>query len=362
MTKDVQHAWQPTASIDVLKQRAVILQNIRAFFANGMVMEVETPCLSAFTITDPYLEAMHTSHTLPGASTSSRLYLQTSPEYAMKRLLAAGSGDIFQLTKAFRDDEVGRLHNPEFTILEWYRVGYSMMQLIEEVMSLLIHVLEVDACEQASYCSLFERFLNINPLTASLGQIRELCVASGLADYIASLEERLQFNHALVDNESKEGLSTLPVQASMCAHDATSILLKDSMLQVLFSQKIEPNIGQQLPIVVYDFPASQASLAKLSMDGTTANRFEVYFKGIELANGFDELTDVQTQVQRFEQDNQKRSTLGLSAKPLDTHLIAALNAGLPNCAGVALGVDRLIMLALHKSSIDQVISFSHSNC
>jgi lysyl-tRNA synthetase class 2 len=332
--------WRPSASIETLRKRAALLQNIRKFFAQRNVLEVDTPSLSANTITDPYLEAMHTLHTHPGASNSSRLYLQTSPEYAMKRLLAAGSGDIFQLCKAFRDDEVGRIHNPEFTMLEWYKVGYTMQQLIDEVAALLVVTLPIEQVKQSSYCALFEKYLEIDPLDVTLSALIALSSTLGLADYVSSLHANLQLSEGVHENA----------------------LLRDSILQVLFSTHIEPYIGKKCPIVVCYFPASQASLATLSEDGRTANRFEVYYKGIELANGFDELTDAQSQLVRFERDNQKRAALGLATKAIDKHFMAALNHGLPQTAGVALGVDRLLMLALQKDAIEKVISFSHHNC
>ena len=333
-------SWQPSASIETLRKRAALLHQIRVFFAQRKVLEVETPALSSHTITDPYLEAMHTLHTQGGAFTSSKLYLQTSPEYAMKRLLAAGSGDIFQLCKAFRDDEVGRIHNPEFTMLEWYRIGFSLQHLIDEVGSLLMATLKVEAVNQSSYSVLFERHLAFNPLKVDLPSLFEICAKLGLQDYVGSLRANL------ADDENTHA----------------SVLLKDSILQVLFSTHIESLIGIDYPTVVVDFPASQASLATLHENGRTANRFEVYYKGIELANGFDELTDAQSQHLRFAQDNQKRSVLGLSIKPIDMHFMAALFSGLPQCAGVALGVDRLLMLALQKNTIEEVMSFSQRNC
>jgi lysyl-tRNA synthetase class 2 len=332
--------WRPSASINVLQERAAIIDQIRAFFKARNVLEVETPSLSAHTITDPYLEAMQTLHTLPGANQSRTLYLQTSPEYAMKRLLAAGSGDIFQISKAFRDDEVGRLHNPEFTMLEWYRTGFSMQHLIDEVKALLMSILALGKIEQSSYCDIFKTHLGIDPLCATLGELKALCSEHSLNDYVDSLQAHL---HQQQDAQ-------------------TVSLLKDSILQVLFSTCIEPSIGQDYPIVITNFPASQASLATLNEDNKTANRFEVYFQGIELANGFDELTDVNSQRQRFETDNQKRKMLGLVQKPIDTHFIEALENTFPQCAGVALGIDRLIMLALNKNSIEEVMSFNHRNC
>jgi lysyl-tRNA synthetase class 2 len=332
--------WQPTASINALRERAAIIRTIRAFFHARNVLEVETPSLSSHTVTDPYIEAMSTQHTEPGASDSAPLYLQTSPEYAMKRLLAAGSGDIFQIGKAFRDDEVGRLHNPEFTMLEWYRVGFSMQTLIDEVAALLVEVLPIAEVEQFTYCELFERILAFNPLTIHITELLSYCNSCGLGDYAESLQANIQV-----------------IQAS-----DNQLLLKDGLLQVIFSQQIESQIGELKPAIVTHFPASQASLATLTASGQTANRFEVYFKGIELANGFNELTDASEQRNRFEQDNQKRKALGLSVKPIDSYFLQALSAGLPKCSGVALGIDRLVMLACNKTSVGEVISFSHLNC
>ena len=332
--------WQPTASIDALRKRAAIIHNIRAFFHARNVLEVETPSLSSHTVTDPYIEAMSTQHTQPGASSSTPLYLQTSPEYAMKRLLAANSGDIFQICKAFRDDEVGRLHNPEFTMLEWYRVGFNMQALIDEVSALLVKVLPITEVEQFTYCALFERILGFNPLTIPMTELLAYCNSCGLGDYAESLQCNIHVKHANNDQ----------------------LLLKDGLLQVIFSQQIESQIGELKPAIVTNFPASQASLATLTASGQTANRFEVYFKGIELANGFNELTDASEQGNRFAQDNVKRKALGLPIKTIDRYFLQALSCGLPMCSGVALGVDRLVMLASNKTSISEVISFNHPNC
>jgi lysyl-tRNA synthetase class 2 len=338
-------AWLPSASISTLQQRAQIMASIRQFFYERSVLEVETPSLSHATITDPHLSALSTKHTEPGASTSNTLYLQTSPEYAMKRLLAARSGDIFQLCKSFRDDEVGAHHNPEFTMLEWYRLGFSMQDLINEVGELLIQILPISKVEQFTYSELFEQYCNFSPLTASVDTILSCCKQVGLASYIASIEQQLTLQ-----------------QSSQALQGEQAILLKDSALQVLFNQEIEPHIGQEIPAVVSHFPASQAALATLADDGLSAHRFEVYFKGLELANGFNELQDAAIQKQRFLADNEKRKTLGLPVKEIDAHFMSALEAGLPACSGVALGVDRLIMLALNKQNIKEVLSFNYDNC
>ena len=343
--------WRPSASIDALRARANLLGQIRSFFANKQVLEVDTPSLSRHSVTDPYLNALSTLHTQPGSSKRVPLFLQTSPEFAMKRLLASGSGDIFQICKAFRDDEVGRQHNPEFTILEWYRTGFSMQDLIDETAELLIRVLNAytQTCttvEQYTYAELFERYCNFNPLYVSPKELLKQLEVFGLQDYSASVL-------SVIDSE---------VDHSQISEGKRQQIHSDAMLQVLFNQYIETQIGQHRPAIVTHFPASQASLATLADDGLTANRFEVYFKGVELANGFNELKDPELQLARFEIDNQKRLALGLPIVPIDTNFIDALRAGLPKCSGIALGVDRLFMLALNKQEIREVLSFDYTNC
>jgi lysyl-tRNA synthetase class 2 len=332
--------WRPSCSADTLRQRADIIARIRRFFAERNVLEVETPCLSQYSVTDPHLHALNTLHTPPGSAHASRFFLQTSPEYAMKRLLAAGLGDIFQITKAFRDDEVGRHHNPEFTLLEWYRLGYSMQALIDESADMLMMVLGLEAVEQYTYQALFQEYCGFDPLTVSLTELVLFAEQHGLNDYVKSLTKNTQ--NALSQEQND--------------------IVKDNLLQVLFNQEIESQIGQQCPTVVTHFPATQAALATLNDDGLTANRFEIYFKGIELANGFNELTDPKLQVTRFEDDNRVRRSLGLQAIEIDAHFISALQHGLPPCSGIALGIDRLIMLALGKKHISEVVSFSHDRC
>jgi lysyl-tRNA synthetase class 2 len=332
--------WQPSATVERLRQRAAIIKQIRDFFASRNVLEVETPALSQGTITDVYLDALSTAHALPSSSGLTPLYLQTSPEFGMKRMLASGFPDIYQICKCFREDEIGRLHNPEFTMLEWYRLGFSMQSLIDEVSDLLKIVLNVNAqkahIEQYTYQALFQQYLHINPLTTSLHEITQVCAEYGLGDYArALLQEHKQQKPAVQDQN----------------------MIKDALLQVLFSQQIEAFIGQKAPVCVTHFPASQASLAKLSDDGQTALRFEFYYRGIELANGFEELTDASVQQQRFEHDNQLRSALGKAERPIDQRFLAALKHGLPECSGLALGLDRLIMLALGCDDIGEVLSF-----
>ncbi|MGL6260586.1 elongation factor P--(R)-beta-lysine ligase [Vibrio sp. WXL210] len=316
-------AWQPSASITQLKQRARIITQIRDFFAQREVMEVDTPAMSHATVTDIHLHTFNTEFIGPDYANGQTLYLMTSPEFHMKRLLAAGSGCIYQINKAFRNEENGRHHNPEFTMLEWYRVGFDHHALMNEMDELLQQVLRSAPAERMTYQQAFLSVLGVCPLEASMDELKQVAVTLGLGDIALPEQDR------------------------------------DTLLQLLFSVGVEAKIGQNAPAFVYDFPASQAALAKINpADPRVADRFEVYFKGIELANGFHELDNPQEQLVRFEQDNQKRLEMGLKPQPIDHHLIAALEAGLPNCAGVALGIDRLIMLALGCSHIDEVTAFA----
>ncbi len=314
--------WMPTASIEQLKQRANLLAQIRQFFAEREVLEVDTPAMSHATVTDIHLHTFQTQFIGPDYADGSHLYLMTSPEFHMKRLLAAGSGSIYQINKAFRNEENGRYHNPEFTMLEWYRVGFDHHDLMDEMDDLLQQVLRVGSAERMTYQNAFLSVLGVCPLEGTMSELKQSAAKLGLSDIAEPEEDR------------------------------------DTLLQLLFSVGVEPHIGQQVPAFVYDFPASQAALAKINLqDARVADRFEVYFKGIELANGFHELDNPKEQLSRFEQDNVKRQQMGLSEQPIDYHLIQALESGLPECAGVALGIDRLIMLALGEDHIDKVTAF-----
>ncbi|BDY06578.1 elongation factor P--(R)-beta-lysine ligase [Ferrimonas sp. YFM] len=314
--------WQPTAPLANLRQRARLMASIRQFFAQRDVMEVDTPALSRAATTDLHLHSFDTRFVGPGAADGVPLYLMTSPEFHMKRLLCAGSGAIYQLCKSFRNEEAGRHHNPEFTMLEWYRPGFDHHQLMDEMAQLLQVVLNCAEPERLTYQQAFVQVTGLDPLAADLEALKFCCREHGLGD-IADIEEDV-----------------------------------DTLLQLLFSMVVEPVIGQERPCFVFDFPASQAALARISpSDKRVAERFEVYFKGIELANGFHELSDADEQLRRFELDNSKRTLAGLPERPIDHRLIRALAAGLPDCAGVALGVDRLIMLALGENHIDAVTAF-----
>lgn len=316
-------SWQPSASIANLLKRAAILAEIRRFFADRGVPEVETPAMSQATVTDVHLFPFETRFVGPGAAEGKTLYLMTSPEYHMKRLLAAGSGPIYQICRSFRNEEAGRHHNPEFTMLEWYRPHYDMYRLMDEVDDLLQQILECDSAEMLSYQQAFIRHLDLDPLAADKTQLREVAAKLGEADLAAAEEDR------------------------------------DTLLQLLFMLGVEPKIGEEKPTFIYHFPASQASLAEISTeDRRVAERFEVYFKGIELANGFHELTDSREQRARFEQDNRRRAARQLPQQPIDNYLLAALEAGMPDSSGVALGIDRLVMLALNAESISDVMAFA----
>ncbi|OQW93341.1 MAG: hypothetical protein BWK79_11670 [Beggiatoa sp. IS2] len=314
--------WQPTASLQTLQLRASVYQKIRHFFTSRQILEVETPILSSASATDNMIEPFYTDYHGPD---SKRLFLHTSPELAMKRLLAAGSGSIYQITKAFRDGEAGRWHNPEFSLLEWYRVDFSVQQLIAEMDEFLKTILHCSPLEQFSYSEIFEQSIHFHPLRAPL---------ITLQDYVT------QFN---IENPQT--------------------LDRDTCLQLIMSQQIEPQLGHAQPAVITDFPASQAALARKNPQRPeVAERFEVYLQGVELANGFCELTDPIEQRFRFEQDLVKRQSLERLIPVLDENFLAALQAGLPACSGVALGLDRLFMLITGASHIREVLSFSIENC
>ena len=309
--------WLPTGSIENLKKRSQILAKIRQFFAEHNVWEIETPLLGNSTATDPHIYSLTIARQ---EKDKPPIYLQTSPEFPMKRLLAAGSGSIYQITKAFRGEEKGRLHNTEFTMLEWYRVGFDHHQLMDEMDALLKCLLNTPAAERLTYTAAFKIHTGIDPLMAQTAEF-ENCA-------------------------QQHGLTTAKNS------DANDV---DFWRHLLMSHLIEPQLGKDRPTFIFDFPASQAALARIRNDHPpVAERFEVYFRGIELANGYHELNDAKEQKKRFLADNERRRILNLPQIPLDEYLLAALAHGLPDCAGVALGVDRLIMLALNASTIEEV--------
>jgi lysyl-tRNA synthetase class 2 len=285
-------------------------------------MEVETPLLSAATVTDPHLQSMSCIYTGPNAPQGRKLYLQTSPEFAMKRLLAAGSGPIYQICKAFRDNEEGRHHNPEFTLLEWYRPGFDHHDLMKEVDELLGELIGSPPADRASYREVFEQQVGLDPLSSSL-------------DHLAQRARELGS-----ENRPCTGIG------------------RDGLLHLLMSHHVSPRLGRDRPCFVYDYPGSQAALARLrSDDPPLADRFELYIDGVELANGFHELTDAEELRRRFQADSDQRRAAGLPPVAPDERLLEALSSGLPACAGVALGVDRLIMLVLGEEALSHVIAF-----
>jgi len=316
--------WHPSTTLETLQKRAELLADIRAFFQKKNVLEVETPLLCRSAALDPFLQPIPVVYKGYHSKVNQTLFLQTSPEFPMKRLLAAGGGSIYQICKAFRNDEVGRLHNPEFTMLEWYRLGFDHDALMDEVDELFSLVLNCPKAERLSYKTVFENRLEINPLKATLAELIHCAVSQNIT----------------ID---KSVADTLTI---------------DDWLDLLMTHCIEPHLGFERPVMIYDFPASKAALAKVREGDGVAERFEVYIQGIELANGYHELTDPEIQIARFKQDCKMREELGLASIPIDDYLIAALKAGFPDCAGVALGIDRLLMLKLNCRDIKEVISFT----
>lgn len=309
--------WRPTTTRKALQLRAKLLADIRQFFSERQILEVETPLLSQHTVTDLHIE----SFAVP--TSTQNYYLQTSPEYAMKRLLAADSGSIFQICKAFRKGDSGTQHNPEFTMLEWYRLGFDHHQLMQEVDDFLKHCIQSVPAEKKTYREIFIDLLKIDPNQITLKELQAQAKTFGYES---------QINDTI-----------------------------DDLLMFLFSHSIEPHIGFKAPMIVYDFPAGQAALAKIRNDHPpVAERFEVYLNGMELANGFHELTNASEQRQRFLQDQTKREKQNFHSIEIDQRFITALESGLPNCAGVALGIDRLLMAKAQTKNIQDIINFPWS--
>jgi len=313
-------SWQPTTPIEHIRARARLNQIIRDFFAEREVLEVETPLLCSATATDPYLASWQSQYA------GQDYFLQTSPEFCMKRLLAAGSGPIYQLGKAFRLGESSRRHNPEFTLLEWYRPGWTLPQLMQEVEQLV-------ACAAAAF-------------GRELGGFPTLSFADAFAATVG------------LDPHHCSDAALLQVANQHLNGDFAS-LDRDGLLDLLASHLMEAGLPASGAFVTA-FPASKASLAQttLAADGAAvALRTELYIGGLEIANGYQELTQAREQAARFRQDQRIRQQQGLPAVPMPEQLVAALQAGLPDCAGVALGVDRLLMVLLQCASVDDVISF-----
>lgn len=320
---DFKNTSQPTCDLEALKTRAKMYARIRQFFAERDVLEVETPILSGAAVTDVHLASVAAQRHVNGQLQTH--YLQTSPEFAMKRLLANGSGAIYQICKVFRDDEHGRKHNSEFSMLEWYRPDFSLKDLMFETTDLLNICLQdrFDTVRPMilSYKHAFQDRLEINPLQASLKDLKTCADRVGLNIDLG--EDRLAY------------------------------------MDLLFSHFVEPSLGFDTPIFLTDFPPEMASLAKVQIDEdgeAVAARFEVYIEGLELANAYDELVDAEVLRQRFIEDNQARQQQGIEQMPIDEHLLAAL-PHMPACSGIALGLDRLLMIAMNRLKLEQVIAF-----
>jgi len=305
-TPKIPDAWRPRATLKTLRARARLLADMRRFFEARDVLEVDTPVLSKHATVDRHIESFQT---MSGA------WLQTSPEFAMKRLLCAEVGAIWQICKVFRLEEAGRHHNPEFTLLEWYRPGLDHHQLMDEIEQLLSHcgVHSEQPIERITYQQAFLRCVGFDPLSASCEQMLD-CSSQWSPPPAEGIE-----------------------------------MQRDAWLDHFFGSVVSPKLGQVSPCFVYDFPASQAALSRVR--GDVAERFELIWRGVELANGFHELADADEQAQRFGAEQAWRQLHGQRVPPMDAHLITALQAGLPDCAGVALGVDRLLMLLLDLPSL-----------
>jgi lysyl-tRNA synthetase class 2 len=316
-------SWRPTAALNALQRRAAMLAAAREFFADRGVLEVETPVLSGAAVSDPQIESLATQVAGMGA----RAYLCTSPEYAMKRLLAAGSGDIYQICKVFRDGERGRWHNPEFTLIEWYRLGFDDAALMTEVETLIGCLLaphRLEPAERLSYSAALQRHAGVGAYTASDDDLTEAARRHGI----------------------------------VCEAE----LDRDAKLDLLMGLVVGPRLGFERPCFICDYPASQAALARLKPGlPAVAARFELYLHGVELANGFHELANAGEQRARFTRELSVRRARGQVEPPLDEHLLEALSAGMPDCAGVALGFDRLVAVALGAPRLADAMAFTIDN-
>jgi len=313
--------WRPTASIATIETRAAMLRAAREYFAATRALEVETPTLSAAAVSDVHLASVEAK------VNGRRRFLHTSPEYAMKRLLAAGCGDIWQIARVYRDGERGRLHNPEFTLIEWYRLGMDHHALMSDVERLVCAMLppsrSFERAERRSYCEAMQLHAGVD----------------ALRDPTLVLIERLR---------------SAGVDTPQDLHQD-----RDACLDLIMAVLVGPQLGRERLCFIYDYPASQAALARVR--GEVASRFEAYLDGVELANGFHELANAAEQRARFERDLRERERRGLPTAPLDERFLAALQHGLPDCSGVALGFDRLVMCAVNASRIEEVIAFPFEN-
>lgn len=323
--------YAPTMILEMAIKRAQMLTDIRQFFIQRQVLEVQTPLLSQAANTDTFLQSVMAQVTYQDRPRS--FYLHTSPEFAMKRLLASWQVAIYQICPVFRDNEIGSRHNIEFTMLEWYQPHYSLNDLAEELAKLLEALYGYPVImNHYRYIDAFMDYVGIHPLTASVDALRAVAEDKGLAN-----------NHLDLDNkvESKTENS------------------RQAWLDLLFSHAVEPNLGHDLPTLIIDYPPATAALAKTAVDkegNLIAKRFELYIDGIEIANAYDELADGQALRERFRADNKQRQQHGLPLMPIDEHLLAACD-NLPACSGVAVGLDRLLMVIAGAKDLSEVIAF-----
>ena len=325
-------SYAPTMTLAMAQQRAQLMSTVRQFFATHQVLEVQTPLLSQAGNTDTFLQSVAAQVTYQDKHCT--YYLHTSPEFAMKRLLASWQVPIYQICSVFRDNEIGVRHNIEFTMLEWYQPNYSLDDMAAELGELLAALYGHSVVmSHYRYVDAFMDFVGIHPLTASLDALQAVAEDKGLTGF--------DFNSDLDNTEDGE----------------TEV--RQSWLDLLFSHAVEPNLGHDLPTLIIEYPPATAALAKTAVDkegNTVAKRFELYINGIEIANAYDELADGQALRERFEQDNQLRKRHNLPQMPIDEHLLAASDALIP-CSGIAVGIDRLLMVITGANSLEDVISF-----
>jgi lysyl-tRNA synthetase class 2 len=345
-------SFRSTASIEMLQTRAALLRQVRRFFDDRGFLEVETPILSQDVVVDRHLNPISVDYCDPFGGEAKQLWLQTSPEFAMKRLLASGAEAIYQVCHVFRAAEKGGLHNPEFTMLEWYRVGDDMQQGMQLLSDLSSELLNRGAADVMTYAKAFRDSTGLDP---------HRCDTTTLSNYA-----------------KQRGLNP---PESLLADD------RDSWLDYLLSELIQPTLGNDKPLILCDYPATQAALARTALrsdgemrsDGElgsddalesdeelrsketsrleVAERFELYVNGVELANGYHELLDASVLRERNRVANEQRIADGARPLPPESRLLAAMEHGLPACAGVALGFDRLVMIATNAKSIEEVIPF-----
>jgi lysyl-tRNA synthetase class 2 len=318
-------SFLPTARLETLQQRALLLRQVREFFDRREFWEVETPLLSSDTVIDRHLDpfAVTVSGSHSSGDADQIFWLQTSPEFGMKRLLAAGAHAIYQITRAFRRDELGRLHNPEFTMVEWYRCGDTLQDGMQLLSDLADTTLGRGAAQRRSYRDLFESAFGINPHRASCELLRQVAA-----------------RHAVTAPDSYHSADV------------------DAWLDLLLTERIQPTLGMEHPVIVYDYPASQSALARIRPDDDpVAERFELYVDGIELANGYHELLDAEELIARQRRTNELRAAEGKPKLPEQNRLIEAMQHGIPPCTGVALGLDRLMLVSIGAHQLADVLAF-----